>query len=71
MYVSMDGGASFDPDGDIVRYVWHCGDGTVIEGARAQHVYDPAVIPARFRVVLEVYDGGGLHDSSALTLEVY
>lgn len=71
LYVSMDGSASFDPDGDIVRYVWHCGDGTVIEGARAQHVYDPAVIPARFRVVLEVYDGGGLHDSSALTLEVY
>jgi eukaryotic-like serine/threonine-protein kinase len=70
-YVAMDGSASYDPDGSIVRYVWYCGDGTVIEGPRAQHVYDPAVIPARFRVVLEVYDAGGLSHSSAIVLEVY
>jgi serine/threonine-protein kinase len=69
--VAMDGSASHDPDGSIVRYVWHCGDGTVIEGVRAQHVYDPAVIPARFQVVLEVYDNGGMSHSSALMLEVY
>jgi len=71
LYVVMDGSGSYDPDGDIVRYVWYCGDGTVLEGASAQHVYDPAVIPARFRVVLEVYDSGGLSHSSTLTLEVY
>jgi len=71
LYVIMDGSGSYDPDGDIVRWVWYCGDGTVLEGAYAQHVYDPAVIPTRFRVVLEVYDSGGLSDSSALTLEVY
>ncbi len=71
LYVVMDASASHDPDGDIVRYVWYCGDGTVLEGIRAQHVYDPAVIPARFQVVLEVYDSGGLSHSSALTLEVY
>ncbi len=71
LYVCMDGSASHDPDGEIVRYLWHCGDGTVIEGARAQHVYDPAVIPARFLVVLEVFDAGGLSSSSSLTLEVY
>ncbi|MEW6553987.1 MAG: PASTA domain-containing protein [Actinomycetota bacterium] len=70
-YVAMDGSASYDPDGGIVRYVWHCGDGTVIEGPRAQHVYDPAVIPARFQVVLEVFDAGGLSHSSAIVLEVY
>lgn len=71
LYVCMDGSASHDPDGEIVRYVWHCGDGTVIEGVRAQHVYDPAVIPARFQVVLEVFDAGGLSNSSSLILEVY
>jgi serine/threonine protein kinase len=71
LYVVMDGSGSYDPDGDIVRYVWHCGDGTVLEGASAQHVFNPAVIPARFRVVLEVYDSGGLSHSSAVTLEVY
>ena len=69
--VAMDGSRSYDPDGDIVRYVWHCGDGTILAGARAQHVYDPAVIPARYRVVLEVFDADGLSHSSALTLEVY
>jgi len=71
LYVALDGSASYDPDGSIVRYVWYCGDGTVIEGSRAQHVYDPAVIPARFKVVLEVYDAGGLSHSSAIMLEVY
>ncbi|MBN2026573.1 MAG: PASTA domain-containing protein [Actinobacteria bacterium] len=71
LYVFLDGSGSYDPDGDIVRYVWRCGDGTVLEGATAQHVYDPVVIPARFQVVLEVYDSGGLSHSSALTLEVY
>ncbi|RJP33443.1 MAG: PASTA domain-containing protein [Actinobacteria bacterium] len=71
LYVAMHGGASYDPDGDIARYVWYCGDGTVLEGANAQHVYNPAIIPARFRVVLEVYDSGGLSHSSAITVEVY
>ncbi len=71
LYVVMDGSASYDLDGSIVRYVWHCGDGTVIEGVRAQHVYDPAIIPARFQVVLEVYDSDGMSDSSAVELEVY
>jgi eukaryotic-like serine/threonine-protein kinase len=71
LHVIMDGSASYDPDGSVVRYVWHCGDGTVIEGIRAQHVYDPAVIPARFEVLLEVYDTSGMSDSRSTTLEVY
>jgi serine/threonine protein kinase len=71
LYVAMDGSASYDPDGSIVRYVWHCGDGTVIEGVKAQHVYDPAVIPARFQIVLEVYDSDGMSHSSSSMLEVY
>ena len=71
LYVAMDGSRSYDPDGGIVRYVWHCGDGTVLEGAAVQHVYDPAVIPVSYRVVLEVFDAEGLSNSSALTLEVY
>lgn len=71
LYVVLDGSRSYDPDGSIVRYVWYCGDGTVLEGGVAQHVYDPAVIPARFQVVLEVFDRDGLSHSSAVTLEVY
>lgn len=69
--VRMDAGASSDPDGDIVRYVWRCEDGAVLEGATVQHVFDPGVIPSRFQVVLEVYDSRGLSDSTSLTVEVY
>ncbi|MBC7230696.1 MAG: PASTA domain-containing protein [Actinobacteria bacterium] len=69
--VSMDAGRSFDPDGDIVRYVWRCGDGTVLEGMTAQHVFDPPVIPARFQVVLEVFDSRGSSSTASVTLEVY
>ena len=71
LYVAMDGSGSYDPDGRIVRYVWYCGDGIVLEGACAQHVYDPAVIPARFQVVLEVFDSHGSSDSSEIVVEVY
>jgi hypothetical protein len=71
LYVVMDGSRSYDPDGDIARFVWHCGDGIVLEGVTAQHVYDPQVIPARYQVVLQVFDSDGLSHSSAVTVEVY
>jgi hypothetical protein len=71
LYVAMDGSRSYDPDGAVVRYVWHCGDGTVLEGVYAQHVYDPEVIPACYQVVLEVFDAAGSSDTSAVTVEVY
>ncbi len=69
--VAMDGSDSQDPDGGIVRYVWDCGDGTILEGIRVQHVYDPTVTPARFQVVLRVFDGDQMSDSCAVTLEVF
>jgi hypothetical protein len=71
LYVALDAGSSYDPDGRIVRYVWDCGDGTVLEGARVQHVFDPAVIPAKFHVVLRVFDDQGLAASTSLTVEVF
>lgn len=71
LYVVLDGGSSYDPDGNIARYVWECGDGTILEGVRAQHVYDPPVIPACFRISLQVFDNQGLSSSSSLTVEVY
>lgn len=71
LYVNMDGSSSYDPDGRIRRYVWSCGDGTVLEGAVVQHVFDPAVIPARYQVVLQVYDDDGLSGAAAVTVEVY
>lgn len=71
LYVHMDGSGSTDADGDIVLYRWDCGDGTVLEGKTVQHVYDPPVIPARFLVVLEVFDSRGRVGRSSVTVEVY
>lgn len=71
LYVVMDGSGSYDRDGTVCRYVWYCGDGTVLEGVSAQHVYDPAVIPAVFRVVLQVFDADGLSSSCSVDVEVY
>ena len=71
LYVLMDGSGSYDPDGKIVRYLWRCGDGTVLEGMSAQHVFDSSVVPARFQVILEVVDCDGAADTSAVTVEVY
>ncbi|MBC7247967.1 MAG: PASTA domain-containing protein [Actinobacteria bacterium] len=71
LYVRMDGSGSYDPDGKIVRYLWRCGDGTVLEGMSAQHVFDSSVVPARFQVILEVVDCDGAADTSAVTVEVY
>ncbi|MGQ9537595.1 MAG: PASTA domain-containing protein [Actinomycetota bacterium] len=71
LYVRMDAGGSSDPDGDIARYVWRCGDGTVLQGREVQHVYDPPVIPARFQVVLEVFDSRGMSDRTSVMVEVY
>ncbi len=69
--VRMDASGSYDPDGDIVRYLWRCGDGTVLEGASVQHVFDSAVIPARFQVILEVIDSRGARGIATATVEVY
>lgn len=71
LYVRMDGSGSYDPDGIIVRYLWHCGDGTVLEGMNAQHVFDSPVVPARFQVFLEVVDSEGARDTAEVTVEVY
>jgi hypothetical protein len=71
LYVVMDASSSHDPDGIVTRYIWDCGDGTVLEGARIQHVYDPPVTPMRYQVVLRVYDRDGLSGSCAATVEVY
>gem|GEM_PF-1189780 len=70
LYVVLDGASSYDPDGRIIRYLWDCGDGTILEGVRAQHVFDPPVIPAQFHVSLQVFDNQGLKASTSLTVEV-
>ncbi len=37
--VHVDGGGSYDDDGQIVSYLWDFGDGTLADGPAAEHIY--------------------------------
>lgn len=39
---TFDGSASYDPDGEIVQYIWSFGDGTSGEGMIVEHSYTSA-----------------------------
>ncbi|MEK7561126.1 MAG: S8 family serine peptidase [Patescibacteria group bacterium] len=55
--ITLDGSASSDPDGAIVRYDWDFGDGTTAEGnAIVNHTY---VTIGTYTAVLTVTDNGG------------
>ena len=69
--VILDASGSFDPDGRITRYRWECGDGTVLFGRVVCHVYDTAVLPGTFPVVLRVTDDRGAESSARLSVTVF
>ncbi len=54
--LSVDGRASSDPDGSIVRYLWEFGDGASASGATATHTYTE---PGTYRVSLATQDDRG------------
>ncbi|MBN1640899.1 MAG: S8 family serine peptidase [Anaerolineae bacterium] len=53
---SLDGSASYDPDGAVAGYAWDLGDGTSGEGVVVQHTY---AVPATYAVTLTVADAQG------------
>jgi len=58
---TVDGSQSFDPDGDPITIAWDFGDGTVLDGPTATHVYQEF---ADRIVRLIVRDGGANPDGS-------
>jgi subtilisin family serine protease/PKD repeat protein len=52
--VAFDGGASSDPDGDVLSYTWDFGDGGTAVGASPTHLYASVGV---FVVTLTVSDG--------------
>ena len=64
--LSLDGGASVDPDGDALAYQWDFGDGTEGTGAVPVHTYAGR---GTYRATLTVSDGS-LGSSSSATVEV-
>jgi hypothetical protein len=54
--VRVDASASFDPDGEIVRYDWDFGDGGGGMGESMTHTWDE---PGQYSVTLIVWDNRG------------
>lgn len=52
--VNFNGSSSGDPDGDMLTYAWHLGDGNLIQGESVSHAYATA---GTYFVILEVSDG--------------
>ena len=65
--VTFDASDSYDPDGEIVQYIWSFGDGASREGMVVQHEYTTA--NWRPKVTLTVVDESG--GSKSTTKEIY
>ncbi len=63
----FDGGASSDPDGDVLTFSWNFGDGNTGEGIRPNHFYDTI---GNFTVTLVVTDTGNLTSTSETWVQV-
>ncbi len=58
--LTVDGSASFDPDGTISDYRWDFGDNSAGQGVTVEHVYDE---PGLYQVHLQVLDDSGHHQA--------
>lgn len=64
LVVALDGGASFDPDGDRLSYLWDFGDGSPpAEGRMVSHTFPRS---GAFPVALRVDDGSGQPNATAV-----
>ncbi len=54
--VVLDGTGSADPDGQLVHFLWRCGDGSELAGERVSHSYDQA---GTYQATLTVTDDLG------------
>ncbi|MGB9722613.1 MAG: PKD domain-containing protein [Chloroflexia bacterium] len=65
--IAFDASASTDPDGQISRYLWNFGDGTVSPGMQVEHVYAQA---GTYAVLLTVTDNGEMDATASLVVTV-
>lgn len=65
--VSFNGSASYDPDGDIVDYLWSFGDNETATGVAATHAY---VAGGVYKVTLTAIDNDGLDSTATANVTV-
>jgi serine protease len=65
--VSVNAGASYDPDGSVASYAWSWGDGTTGSGVTASHAYAAA---GSYAVQLTVTDNAGASSATTQTVTV-
>ncbi len=65
--VRFNAGGSRDPDGEVSRFHWDLGDGTVQTGSRAVNVYDEA---GAYDATLTVADNQGATATQTTTIQV-
>jgi len=66
--VTLDGSASYDPDGTIVSYDWSFGDNTTGSGVSVSHTYTAVGI---YSATLTVADDSGIQASDITMVVVY
>jgi large repetitive protein len=55
--IVLEGGRSYDVDGEVVEYSWDLGDGATVAGASGRYAY---AVPGTYRVALTVRDNSGV-----------
>jgi len=65
--IIFDASSSYDPDGQIVEYLWDFGDGTKGTGAVTSHIYTSS---GEFTIVLTVVDDRGSRNATSIKVNV-
>ncbi len=69
--VTFDASDSYDPDGEIVSYLWDFGDGTTGNGETTEHIYTSAGgSGTQYPVTLTVIDDDGVRSSTTKYVHV-
>jgi PKD repeat protein len=66
--VLFDASSSFDPDGQLIDFIWDFGDGETRRGTRVSHVYSQLGL---YEVRLTVVDNAGALSTIAHTMTVH
>lgn len=67
LYVTLDAGESYDPDGTILEYLWTFGDGGSSDGQNVSHLFARA---EAYAIGLTLTDNEGLRSQASVTVDL-